>query len=50
MLKLAPSARHAEALLATARACNAAATRAAEVAFEHKTANKIRLQAASHVA
>ena len=26
------------------RACNAAASRAAEVAFEHKTANKIRLQ------
>jgi putative transposase len=29
----------------TVRACNAAATRAAEVAFQHQTANKIRLQA-----
>jgi IS605 OrfB family transposase len=45
MLKLAPSAEEGEALLATVRACNAAATRAAEVAFEHQTANKIRLQA-----
>jgi putative transposase len=44
MLKLAPAAEQAEALLATMRACNAAATRAAEVAFGHKTANKIRLQ------
>lgn len=44
MLKLAPSPEHADALLATMRACNAAASRAAEVAFEHKTANKIRLQ------
>jgi putative transposase len=44
MLKLAPSAEQADALLATMRACNAAATRAAEVAFEHSTANKIRLQ------
>ena len=44
MLKLAPSPEQADALLATMRACNAAATRAAEVAFEHRTANKIRLQ------
>ena len=44
LLKLAPSPEQGEALLATMRACNAAATRAAEVAFEHKTANKIRLQ------
>lgn len=43
-LKLAPSAESAEAMQATIRACNAAATRAAEVAFEHQTANKIRLQ------
>ena len=44
MLKLAPSPEQADALLATMRACNAAATRAAEVAYEHQTANKIRLQ------
>ena len=44
MLKLAPSPEQADALLATMRACNAAASRAAEAAFEHKTANKIRLQ------
>lgn len=44
MLKLAPSPDQAEALLATMRACNSAADRAAEVAFEHRTANKIRLQ------
>ena len=44
MLKLAPSAEQREALLATMRACNAAANRAAEVAFEHRTANKIALQ------
>ena len=44
MLKLAPSPEQADALLATMRACNAAADRAAEVAFEHGTANKIRLQ------
>ena len=44
LLKLAPSPEQADALLGTMRACNAAATRAAEVAFEHKTANKIRLQ------
>ena len=44
-LKLAPSAEQAQALLATMRACNAGANRAAEVAFEYRTANKIRLQA-----
>jgi putative transposase len=44
MLKLAPSPEQADALLATMRACNAAASRVAEVAFEYKTANKIRLQ------
>jgi len=44
MLKLAPSAEQREALLATMRACNAAANRAAEVAFTHHTANKIALQ------
>jgi putative transposase len=44
MLKLAPSPEQADALLATMRACNAAASHAAEVAFAHKTANKIRLQ------
>ncbi|MEV4376126.1 hypothetical protein [Streptosporangium sp. NPDC049644] len=44
MLKLAPSAEQREALLATMRACNAAANRAAEVAFEHRTASKIALQ------
>ncbi len=44
MLKLAPSAEEGEALLTTVRTCNAAAARAAEVAFKHKTANKIRLQ------
>ena len=44
MLKLAPSPDEADALLATMRACNAAASRAAEMAFEHKTADKIRLQ------
>ena len=44
LLKLAPSPSEADALLATMRACNAAADRAAEVAFAHKTANKIRLQ------
>jgi putative transposase len=46
LLKLAPSPEQAEALLATMRACNAAASRVAEVAFEYKTANKIRLQPA----
>ncbi|RSS98801.1 transposase, partial [Streptomyces sp. WAC05374] len=44
MLKLAPSAEQRETLLATMRACNAAANHAAEVAFEHRTANKIALQ------
>jgi putative transposase len=44
LLKLAPSPDDGEALLATMRACNAASNRVAEVAFEHKTANKIRLQ------
>ena len=44
MLKLAPSPEQADALLATIRACNAAASRAAEVAFAHQTANKMRLQ------
>lgn len=43
-LKLAPSPEQADALLATMRACNAASNRAAEVAFQHRTANKIRLQ------
>jgi predicted transposase len=43
-LKLAPSPKQAEALLATMRACNAAVSRAAEVAFEHRTASKTRLQ------
>jgi putative transposase len=38
-LKLGPSPEHAAALRATVRACNAAASRAAEVAFQHKTAN-----------
>jgi IS605 OrfB family transposase len=45
MLKIGPSAEQGKALLVTVQACNAATTRAAEVAFEHKTANKIRLQA-----
>ena len=44
MLKLAPSPEQAGALLATMRACNAAADRVAGVAYEHRTANKIRLQ------
>jgi putative transposase len=44
MLKLAPAPEDAEALLATMRACNAASDYVAGVAFEHKTANKIRLQ------
>lgn len=44
MLKLAPSPEQAEALLSTMRTCNAAAGRAAEVAFQHRTANKIRVQ------
>ena len=45
MLKLAVTPEQADAFRRTMRACNAAATRAAEVAFEHQTANKIRLQA-----
>lgn len=44
MLKLAPSGEQAEQLRATMLACNAAADRVAEVAFVHRTANKIRLQ------
>jgi IS605 OrfB family transposase len=44
MVKLVLTPKGAEELLATMRACNAAATRAAEVAFEHQTASKIRLQ------
>ncbi|MFI6454176.1 RNA-guided endonuclease TnpB family protein [Streptosporangium amethystogenes] len=44
LLKLAPSPEQGRALLVTMRACNAAATRAAEVAFAHRTANKIALQ------
>ncbi|MEU6997351.1 transposase [Nonomuraea sp. NPDC046570] len=44
MLKLAPSPEQAEALLATMRACNAAANRVAEVAFDHRTANKVAVQ------
>jgi IS605 OrfB family transposase len=45
MLKLGPSPEQGEALLTTVHACNAATTRAAEVAFEHQTANKMQLQA-----
>jgi predicted transposase len=44
MLKLAPSPEQADALLATMRACNAAANQAANVAFQHRTANKITVQ------
>lgn len=44
MLKLAPTQGQAEQLRTTMLACNAAADRAAEVAFVHHTANKIRLQ------
>lgn len=44
MLKLAPSPKQSEALLATMRACNAAANRVSEVAFEQRTANKIAIQ------
>jgi len=44
MLKLAPSPDQVTALEATMRACNEAANRVAEVAFEHRTANKIALQ------
>lgn len=45
MLRLAPTAGQADALLATMRACNAASNRAAEVAYQLGVANKIRLQA-----
>lgn len=44
MLKLAPTPEQSESLLATMRACNAASNHVAEFAFEHRTANKIRLQ------
>lgn len=44
MLKLAPSPEQATALLETMTACNAAANHAVGVAFEHRTANKIRVQ------
>lgn len=44
LLKLTPSPEQGAALEATMRACNAAANHAAGVAFEHRTANKIRLQ------
>jgi len=44
LLKLTPTGEQADALLTTMRQCNAAANRAAEVAFEHGTANKIRVQ------
>jgi putative transposase len=44
MLKLAPSPEQADALLATMRACNQAAGRAAEHAYAMKTANKAAVQ------
>lgn len=44
LLKLSPDERQSQALLATIRICNSAADRAAAVAFEHRTANKIRVQ------
>jgi IS605 OrfB family transposase len=44
MLKLAPTGEQADMLAATMRACNEAANHAAGVAFENRTANKIRLQ------
>lgn len=44
LLKLAPTSEQADRLSATMRACNAAANRAAEVAYQHRTANKIALQ------
>jgi IS605 OrfB family transposase len=44
LLKLSPDAGQREALLETMRAGNAAADRAAEVAFAHRTANKITSQ------
>jgi hypothetical protein len=57
MLKLALSPQGANALLATTRACNAGASRAAEVAFEHIAGRAAVMQpdaarpaAASHAA
>lgn len=44
LLKLAPSGEQIAMLSATMHACNQAANRVAEVAFEHHTANKIALQ------
>lgn len=44
LLKLAPTGEQIALLSATMRACNAAANRVAEVAFAHRTANKITLQ------
>lgn len=44
LLKLAPAPEQADALLATMRACNGAADRAAGVAWQHHTASKITLQ------
>ena len=44
LLKLAPTGEQVTMLYATMRACNAAANRVAEVAFAHRTANKIALQ------
>jgi transposase, IS605 OrfB family, central region len=44
LLKLTPTGKQTEMLTATMRACNAAANHVAEVAFEHRTANKIVLQ------
>jgi putative transposase len=44
LLKLAPTGEQIAMLSATMRACNEAANRVAEVAFEHRTANKIALQ------
>ncbi|WP_346540079.1 transposase [Micromonospora sp. DPT] len=44
LLKLAPTVEQAAMLAATMHACNRATNHAAEVAFEHRTANKIALQ------
>lgn len=44
LLKLAPTSEQVELLSAAMTACNQAANRVAEVAFEHRTANKIALQ------
>lgn len=44
LLKLAPTGKQAAMLAATMHACNQAANHVAEVAFEHRTANKIALQ------